>query len=133
MYMEWPKGFIQKDREKSICRLKKGLCGTKQAPRQWYKKFDSFMHGRGSKRLNADRCIHIKRDKKKKNGNFIVLLLYIDDMLIFGKDKLMIKGDKIIIKQRLCVETLSFLKECACATSQYCALGQEVLPHDTKM
>ena len=54
-------------------------------------------------------------------------------MLIFGKDKLMIKGDKIIIKQRLCVETLSFLKECACVTSQYCALGQEVLPHDTKM
>jgi hypothetical protein len=66
MYMEQPKGFIQKDREKSICRLKKGLRGTKQTPRQWYKKFDSFMHVHGSKRLNVDRCIHIKRDKKKK-------------------------------------------------------------------
>jgi hypothetical protein len=76
MYMERPKGFIQKDREKSICRLKKGLCGMKQAPRQWYKKFDSFMHGRGSKRLNADRCIHIKRDKKKKKKMEISLSCY---------------------------------------------------------
>jgi hypothetical protein len=76
MYMERPKGFIQKDREKSICRLKKGLCGTKQAPRQWYKKFDSFMHGHGSKRLNADRCIHIKRDKKKKKKMEISLSYY---------------------------------------------------------
>jgi hypothetical protein len=67
--------------------------------------------------------VYTLKEIKKKNGNFIVLLLYIDDMLIFGKDKLMIKGDKIIIKQRLCVETLSFWKECACATSQYCALG----------
>jgi hypothetical protein len=75
MYMERPKGFIQKDREKSICRLKKGLCGTKQGPRQWYKKFDSFMHCRGSKRLNADRCIHIKRDKKKKKWKFHCLII----------------------------------------------------------
>jgi hypothetical protein len=74
MYMEQPKGFIQKDREKSICRLKKGLCGTKQAPRQWYKKFDSFMHGRGSKRLNADRCIHIKRDKKKWKFHCLIII-----------------------------------------------------------
>jgi hypothetical protein len=77
--------------------------------------------------------VYTLKEIEKKNGNFIVLLLYIDDMLIFGKDKLMIKGDKIIIKQRLCVETLSFWKQCPSATSQYCALGQEVLPHGTKM
>jgi hypothetical protein len=76
MYMERPKGFIQKDREKSIYRLKKGLCGTKQAPRQWYKKFDSFMHGRGSKSLNVDRCIHIKIDNKKKWKFHCLIIIY---------------------------------------------------------
>jgi hypothetical protein len=79
------------------------------------------------------RIVVYKLKEIKKNGNFIVLLLYIDDMLIFGKDKLMIKGAKIIIKQLLCVETLSFWKECAFTTSEYYALGQEFLPHGTKM
>jgi hypothetical protein len=89
IYMEQPKGFIQKDRKNSVYGLKRGLCGTKQAPHQWYNKFDSFMH-------------------VDKNGNFIVLLLYIHDMLIIEKDKLMIKRDKIIIKQCLCVDALCF-------------------------
>jgi hypothetical protein len=74
--MERPKGFIQKDREKSICRLKKGLCGTKQAPRQWYKKFDSFMHGRGSKRLNADLVYTLKEIKKKKWKFHCLIIIY---------------------------------------------------------
>jgi hypothetical protein len=87
IYMEQPEGFIEKGRENLVCRLKKSLYGMKQAPCQWYKKFDSFMLDHGFKRLNEDHCVYIKRDK---NDNFIVLLLYVDDMLIVGKDKLMI-------------------------------------------
>jgi hypothetical protein len=35
-----------------------------------------FVHG--FKRLNVNHCVYIKRDE---NDNFIVLLLYVDDML----------------------------------------------------
>ena len=41
----------------------------------------------GFKRLNVDHCVYTKRDK---NDNFIVLLLYVDDMLIVDQDKNMI-------------------------------------------
>lgn len=76
--------------------------------------------------------VYTLKEIKKKNGNFIVLLLYIDDMLIIGKDKLMIKGDKIIIKQRLCVETLSFWKECTCArTRVFTTRHQDVVREPT--
>ncbi|GKU85719.1 hypothetical protein SLEP1_g345 [Rubroshorea leprosula] len=54
IYMDQPEGFEDKGKEHMVCKLKKSLCGLKQAPRQWYKKFDSFMMGHGYKRTNAD-------------------------------------------------------------------------------
>ena len=55
----------------------------KQAPRQWYKKFDSFMVGHRYTRTNADHCVYVR---KFPNGKFVILLLYVDYMLIVGQD-----------------------------------------------
>uniref|UniRef100_A0A2N9HS85 Integrase catalytic domain-containing protein n=1 Tax=Fagus sylvatica TaxID=28930 RepID=A0A2N9HS85_FAGSY len=57
------------------------------APRQWYKKFDSFMVGQGYTRTDADHCVYVKQFP---NGKFIILLLYVDDMLIVGQDANMV-------------------------------------------
>ncbi|CAM8880102.1 unnamed protein product [Rhodiola kirilowii] len=76
-----------------VCRLRKSLYGLKQAPRQWYNKFDSFMVSHGYKRSDADSCVYIQQFHK---CSFIILLLYVDDMLIVGKDIQLIyklKGD----------------------------------------
>ena len=51
LYMIQPKGFIVQGQENLVCKLRKSLCGLKQAPRQWYKKFDNFMHRIGTRRL----------------------------------------------------------------------------------
>ena len=83
IYMEQPEGFEEKGKEKLVCRLKKSLYGRKQAPRQWYRKFDSFMTSNGYKRTSADPCVYFR---KFPDGNFIILLLYVDDMLIVGQD-----------------------------------------------
>lgn len=82
--MEQQEGFIEKGKEGLVCRLKKSLYGLKHAPRQWYKKFDSFMLEHGFQRLEADHCVYIKRYDQ---GKYIILLLYVDDMLIVGHDK----------------------------------------------
>lgn len=55
----------------------------KQAPRQWYKKFDSFMVEHGYNRTASDHCVFVKRFS---SNSFLILLLYVDDMLIVGKD-----------------------------------------------
>ena len=83
IYMDQPKGFKVKGKERMVCKLKKSLYGLKQAPRQWSKKFDSFMVGHGYTRTNADHCVYVK---KFSNGKFVILLLYVDDMLIVGQD-----------------------------------------------
>jgi hypothetical protein len=87
IYMEQPEGFKIKGKENLVCRLKKSLYGLKQAPRQWYKKFDSFMLEHGFKILEVDHCVYIKRYGQEK---YIILLLYVDDMLVIGHDKNMI-------------------------------------------
>jgi ATP-binding cassette subfamily B (MDR/TAP) protein 1 len=83
IYMEQPERFEAKGKEQLVCKLKKSLYGLKQAPRQWYKKFDSFMVDHGYARTTSDHCVFMKRFP---NGNFIILLLYVDDMLIVGHD-----------------------------------------------
>ena len=79
-------GFTIQGQENLVCKLRKSLYGLKQAPRQWYKKFDSFMHRIGFKRCEANHCCYIK----SFDNSFIILLLYMDDMLIVALRRLII-------------------------------------------
>ena len=65
-----------------MCKLKKSLYGLKQAPRQWYLKFDEFMRKNGYVRSESDHCCY----RKKFKSSYIILLLYVDDMLVAGSD-----------------------------------------------
>ena len=81
--MDQPEGFVVSGKENLVCRLKKSLYGLKQSPRQWYKRFDSFMLSHGFKRSDYDSCVYLKT----VNDLAIYLLLYVDDILIAAKDK----------------------------------------------
>ena len=51
IYMDLPEGFIVPGKENFVCKLKKFLYGLKQSPRQWYKRFDSFMLSHSFKKI----------------------------------------------------------------------------------
>ena len=74
---------MEKGKENLMCRLKKSLYGLKQDPRQWYKKFESFMMEHKFQKTQVDHCVFVKRYDE---GDFLILLLYVDDMLIVGQD-----------------------------------------------
>ncbi|KAJ0865779.1 putative RNA-directed DNA polymerase [Helianthus annuus] len=83
IYMEQPEGFQVKGKEDYVCKLQKSLYGLKQAPRQWYKKFESIMGKQGYRKTISDHCVFFQRFG---DDDFIILLLYVDDMLIVGKN-----------------------------------------------
>ena len=83
IYMEQPEGFKVKGKEDYVCKLRKSHYGLKQAPRQWYKKFESVMGEQGYRKTTSDNCVFVQ---KFSDDDFIILLLYVDDMLIIGRN-----------------------------------------------
>ncbi|KAJ4711603.1 Retrovirus-related Pol polyprotein from transposon TNT 1-94 [Melia azedarach] len=84
IYMTQPDGFQVPGKEDYVCKLKKSLYGLKQSPRQWYKRFDSYMIEIGYTRSSYDCCIYYS---KATNGSLIYLVLSVDDMLIAAENK----------------------------------------------
>ena len=83
IYMEQPEDFEQKGKEHLVCKLKKSLYGLKQAPRQWYKKFESVIGEQGYRKTISDHCVFLQ---KFYDDDFVILLLYVDDILIVGRN-----------------------------------------------
>ncbi|CAM6106739.1 unnamed protein product [Calypogeia fissa] len=87
IYMAQPEGFITEDARQMVCLLSRSLYGLKQSPRQWNKRFDSFMLSNGFTCSDSDSCIYIKEVENFTSFGYIVLALYVDDMLIATENK----------------------------------------------
>ena len=79
IYMQQPHGYEVKGKENLVYKLKKNLYGLEQAPIQWYLKLDNFMIKQGYSRCHSNNCVYFK---KVDDGRYIILLLYVDDMLV---------------------------------------------------
>ena len=84
IYMTQSTRFKTAGKEHMICKLKKSLYGLKQSPRQWYKRFDSFIRGKRHTRSHYNPYVYYN---KLSSGVYIYLLLYVYDMLIASKSR----------------------------------------------
>ena len=96
IYMEQPEGFIVPGKEKKVCKLVKSLYGLKQAPKKWHEKFDNAMITNGFKINECDKCVYTK---ETENG-YVILCLYVDDMLIVGSNNQMVKSTKNMLNSK---------------------------------
>jgi hypothetical protein len=71
-----------KGKEHMRCHLRKSIYGLKQAVRQWYLKFDETIRSFDVKENEKDNCIYAKF----RDGKFIFLILYVDDILLASSD-----------------------------------------------
>jgi hypothetical protein len=108
IYMEQPEGFSQPGQEHLVCKLKKSLYGLKQSPRQWYKRFDSYMIKIGYRRCEYDCCVYVR---SLDNGSFIFLLLYVDDMLIAAKSIVEVNKLKVLLSREFDMKDLGAAKK----------------------
>ena len=76
--MKHPEGYIYDP--SLFCKLKKSLYRLKQAPREWYSKMDAFLLLQNFQSCKSDPNVYIQ----KYDGNFIIIVLYVDELLIIG-------------------------------------------------
>ena len=66
-----------------VMKLLKSLYGLRQSPRCWYGTVDEHVVEIGFKSLKSDPCVYIYSE----GGAIYVLTLYVDDVLLLGKDR----------------------------------------------
>lgn len=57
--MQQPLGFIDKTNPTFVCKLRKAICGLKQAPRAWYNELKGFLLSYGIVNSHSDTSLFI--------------------------------------------------------------------------
>src|ERR1700759_2959721 len=99
LYMEQPSGFVIKEHEGKVYRLKKALYGLKQASLAWNKAANDSLEKLGFNKLKSNAGIYILQDA----GIILVIVLYVDNVLFMGNNR-----DSLMEKKRL------FMKKWEC-------------------
>ena len=86
IYMSQPDGFVEKENQGKVCKLNRSIYGLRQASRQWNILFDDAITSYGFSMMEGDHCIYFKI----VGGNFTLLSLYVDDILIASSIKEML-------------------------------------------
>ena len=102
VYMAQLKGCVMEGKERMGCRLKKSINGLKQASRRWYLKFDETIRKFGFKENEEDNCIYAKF----KNGKYIFLILYVDDILLASSDINLLEETKKFLSSKFDMKDL---------------------------
>ncbi|GJW47039.1 zinc finger, CCHC-type containing protein, partial [Tanacetum coccineum] len=89
--------------ETNVCKLIKSLYGLKHAPKQWHQNFDEVVLYSGYLLNQADKCVYSKFDE---SGKGVIICLYVDDMLIFGTDKVQVDLTKEFLSSKFSVKDM---------------------------
>jgi Reverse transcriptase (RNA-dependent DNA polymerase) len=102
IYMQQRERYIVKGQENKVCRLVRSLYGLKQAPRQWHEKFDNAMLSLNFEISESDNYLYYK----KENNRFIILCLYVDDILIIAPNHELINKAKLMLSNNFDIKDL---------------------------
>lgn len=91
---------------KTVCKLEKFLYGLKKAPMQWFTKFAQVVKATWFDQSEVDHSLFTKQT----GGAFTTLLVYIDDMIITGDNKLEIEKLKKHMHHNFQIKDLGHVK-----------------------
>ena len=95
VYTKQPEGFVDKDRQHLVCKLKHSIYGLKQSPRCWNSALDAQLSRMGFIQTTSDPCLYTSTE-----GEPFIIAVYVDDILLAGKsDKRMKEVKEALAKQ----------------------------------
>lgn len=96
VYVDQPQGFIIKGNEEKVYKLRKALYGLKQAPRAWFSKIESYFVKERFEKCDLEHTLFIKSGKQ---GQILIVSLYVDDLIFTGNFESMILKFKETMKE----------------------------------
>ena len=107
VYLSQLAGFISTSHPQYVCKLQKVLYGLKQAPRAWFHKLKDALHTWRFISSTSDTYLFIY----KHNGNFLLLLVYVDDLLITGNNVPLVQTLIQDLQNRFALKDLGLVKD----------------------
>ncbi|OMO65653.1 hypothetical protein CCACVL1_21443 [Corchorus capsularis] len=105
VYMSLPPGYGDKN-DSRVCRVRKSLYGLKQASRNWFAKFFAALLEFGFIQSTVDYSLFTLTT----GSSFLVVLVYVDDLIIAGDDSVRIRSLKQHLDSRFHIKDLGPLK-----------------------
>ncbi|GMJ05011.1 hypothetical protein HRI_004170300 [Hibiscus trionum] len=107
VYMKLPLGYGSYEKDSNmVCKLQKSIYGLKQASRQWFTAFSSVVLQLGFNQSPSDHSLFVKGT----GDSLICLLVYVDDIIIGGKDHALVMQIKDQLKIHFKLKELGTLK-----------------------
>ncbi|GJV42914.1 retrovirus-related pol polyprotein from transposon TNT 1-94 [Tanacetum coccineum] len=82
VYVSQLEGFVDPDNPTQVYRLKKELCGLKQAPRAWYGMLSSFLPFQKFSKVAVDPRLFTRKAGK----DILIVQIYVDDIIFASID-----------------------------------------------
>ncbi|KAL4568673.1 hypothetical protein LXL04_024288 [Taraxacum kok-saghyz] len=95
VYVQQPQGYIVKNEEQKVYKLRKALYGLKQAPRAWYSRIEAYFIEKEFIRSKSEHTLFIKKQIGDKT---LFVNIYVDDLLFTVNDERMMEDFKESMK-----------------------------------
>lgn len=99
LYMWQPQGFVDKDKPEYVCKIQKAIYGLHQSGRQWFLEIDKKLRSLGFKSLQWVNCVYTYNTD-------LILLLYVDDIVLMGRNMKIIEDVLKVIRSNFEVKEL---------------------------
>ena len=109
--MRQPDGYVNEEYPDYVCKLKKSIYGLKQSARCWKTAIGTFLKSSGYKQMKSDSCLYMK-SIRDRNGviKFVILLIYVDDILLFANETSMLNEEKKLIGSKFKIDDMGEVK-----------------------
>lgn len=85
LYMRQPADFSIQGKKDYVCKLRKSIYGLRQSDHEWYRKIDAILRDLGFTKMLWCNCAY-------KYKNVGIVLIYVDDMPIFGRNNAAVRS-----------------------------------------
>lgn len=105
VYVSLPEGAYSDNN--NIVKLNKSLYGLKGSPKSWNVKINSVLIEEGFIRSKCDPCLYKKYNGKDK----VFVLIYVDDLLIFGTNTNLVTNIKAMLNREFKMKDLGLISD----------------------